>query len=103
MLNTLLNHADVVKVACLAQLVNALAPHYDRAGRPRLGADDVLAVPLWLAVRRGTAPAAGDRGPDLCLRCQPEGPCTFSSSAVLSEDGTHVTVFAVNKKASTKS
>ena len=26
MLNTLLNHADVVKVACLAQLVNALAP-----------------------------------------------------------------------------
>ena len=26
MLNTLLNHADVIKISCLAQLVNALAP-----------------------------------------------------------------------------
>ncbi len=75
MLNTLLNHADVVKVACLAQLVNA-GPHYDRAGRPRMGTDDLLAVPLRLSVRPRHGPAAGGRGPDLRLRCQPE-PRTF--------------------------
>lgn len=77
MLNTLLNHADVVKVACLAQLVNALAPIMTEPGGRCLGADDVLAVPLWLAVRPRHGPAAGGRGPDLCLRCQPEGPVPF--------------------------
>ena len=95
MLNTpLLSHADVVKVACLAQLVNA-GPHYDRAGRPRMGTGDLLAVPLRLSVRPARPCSRRSRSrptPAVSAR----GPC-LSSSAVLSEDGAHVTVFAVNK------
>ena len=40
----LLNHADRVKAACLAQLVNAIAPIMTRDRRAGLAADDLLAL-----------------------------------------------------------
>ena len=41
---SLLNHADRVKVACLAQLVNVIAPIMTETGGAGLAADDLLSV-----------------------------------------------------------
>ena len=42
---SLLNHADRVKTACLAQLVNVIAPEYhDGDRRTRVAPDGILAV-----------------------------------------------------------
>lgn len=77
MLNTLLNHADVVKVACLAQLVNALAPIMTEPGGRAWAQTTYWPFLYGSQFGRGHGPAAGGRGPDLCLRCQPEGPVPF--------------------------
>ena len=39
---SLLNHADRVRSACLAQLVNVIAPDHDRDGRSSVAPDDLL-------------------------------------------------------------
>ena len=44
MLITLLKHADRVKIACLAQLVNADSPHYDRKRRKGLETNHLLSI-----------------------------------------------------------
>ena len=46
---SLLNHADRVTSACLAQLVNAIAPDHDRDRRAGVAADDdaTLAPASW--------------------------------------------------------
>ena len=41
---SLLNHADRVKVACLAQLVNVIAPIMTEDGGPSMAADHLLSV-----------------------------------------------------------
>ena len=96
MLNTLLNHADVVKVACLAQLVNALAPIMTEPDG-RAWAQTTY-WPFFYGSRfgRGTV-----------LRTEPDVPSYacgvseavpyLSCAAVLSEDGRTITLFAVNK------
>lgn len=46
MLITLLKHADRVKIACLAQLVNVIAPIMtDQGGGAKMEADDLLSIP----------------------------------------------------------
>ena len=97
MLITLLKHADRVKIACLAQLVNAIAPIATVNGRRRLAADDLLPVPARLALRPGRR--AGSAG------LQPRATRAGSSTAcrcwrrwrpsTRSEDSS--TLFAVNR------
>ena len=52
---SLLNHADRVKAACLAQLVNVIAPIMTETGGAGVAADDLLPVrayePAWAAAR----------------------------------------------------
>lgn len=56
---TLLRHADRVKVACLAQLVNVIAPIMTRTGGPALAADNFLSLcsgfPVWKGDSYGSA------------------------------------------------
>lgn len=96
MMNTLLNNADVVKIACLAQLVNALAP--------------IMTVPggkAWVQTTYYPFLYASQFGRGTALKAQIEAPCYscrinehasyLSAACVRSEDGRYVTVFAVNK------
>ena len=96
MLNTLLNHADVVKVACLAQLVNALAPIMTEPGGRAWAQTTYWPFLYGSQFGRGTALQQEVEVPTYACGVSPKAPY-LSSSAVLSEDGTHVTVFAVNK------
>ena len=96
LLNTLLNHADVVKVACLAQLVNALAPIMTEPGGRAWAQTTYWPFLYGSQFGRGTALQQEVEVPTYACGVSPKAPY-LSSSAVLSEDGTHVTVFAVNK------
>ena len=96
MLNTLLNHADVVKVACLAQLVNALAPIMTEPDG-RAWAQTTY-WPFFYGSRfgRGTALRAEPDVPSYACGVSEAVPY-LSCAAVLSEDGRTITLFAVNK------
>lgn len=96
MMNTLLNNADTVKIACLAQLVNALAAIMTEPGGAAWA--QTIYYPFALASQngRGTALKAA-------VACESYA-CAISESvpyvdvaAVLSEDETIVTLFAVNR------
>ena len=54
-LNTFIRRADVVKIACIAQLVNVIAPIMTEPGGAGLAADDLLALPVRIAYGRGKA------------------------------------------------
>ena len=96
MLNTLLNHADVVKIACLAQLVNALAPIMTEPNG-RAWAQTTY-WPFFYGSRfgRGTVLRAELDAPVYACSVSEAVPY-LSCAAVLSEDSRTVTVFAVNK------
>jgi alpha-N-arabinofuranosidase len=93
---TLLKHADRVKIACLAQLVNTIAPIMTEKGGPAwrqttfypflhascFGRGKVLETP-WTAPTYDTK----DRG----------GVPTLEAAAVLHEENAQLTVFAVNR------
>jgi len=96
MLITLMNHADVVKIACLAQLVNVIAPIMTEPG----GRAWVQTIywPFLYASRfgRGTALALETDGPT--YRCAVGDAVPYlTSAAVLSEDGGEISVFLVNR------
>ena len=95
MLITLMNNADRVKVACLAQLVNVIAPIMTRVGG---GAwKQTIFHPFMEASKHG-------RGVSLkpIIECEKYGTTNFSdvptvdASAVLGDDGS-LTIFAVNR------
>ena len=65
LLISLLRHADRVAVACLAQLVNAIARDHDRARRRGVAADDLPPVRRDLALRQRRCLAPGDRRTEL--------------------------------------
>ena len=95
MLITLLRHADRVKVACLAQLVNVIAPIMTRAGG---GAwCQTIFYPFMHASRygRGAALLPVLSSPTYETKALGAVPCV-DAMAVENEDG-GVTVFAVNK------
>ena len=56
-LNTFIRRSDVVKIACIAQLVNVIAPIMTEPGGAGLAADDLLSLLFRLRVRprRGAA------------------------------------------------
>ena len=96
MLNTIINHTDTVKIACLAQLVNVIAPIMtEPGGRAWV---QTIYYPFFYASRYGRGTA---------LRVQADSPsysCNVSDAvpyldcaAVLSENGQEITLFAVNR------
>ena len=50
-LNTFIRRSDVVKIACIAQLVNVIAPIMTEPGGRRMAADDLLSLFLRLRLR----------------------------------------------------
>lgn len=77
MLNTLLNHADVVKVACLAQLVNALAPIMTEPGGRAWAQTTYWPFLYGSQFGRGTALQQEVEVPTYACGRQPEGPVPF--------------------------
>ena len=96
MLNTLINNADVVKIACLAQLVNVIAPIMTEPNG-RVWTQTIY-WPFLYGSRygRGTALRAEAEAPTYACGVSPAA-SYLSCAAVLSEDEKYVTVFAVNK------
>ena len=62
-LNTFIRRSDVVRIACIAQLVNVIAPIMTEPGGARLAADDLLALP---ASPPSTAAAPRCNSPSTC-------------------------------------
>jgi len=96
MLTTLINNADVVKIACLAQLVNTIAPIMtENNGRVWL---QTIFYPFLYTSQygRGTALTAQIDAP--VYDCSAgSGISCLDCAAVLSEDGQFLTLFLVNK------
>lgn len=96
MMNAILRHADRVKIACLAQLVNVIAPIMTENGGRAW--KQTIYYPFMFASKYG-------RGYSLQLKTDISKYDTkwycdvpdVDTSAVLSEDGTELTVFAVNR------
>ena len=95
MLITLLRNADRVKIACLAQLVNVIAPIMTRNGGGCWA--QTIYYPFMHASRygRGTSLRAVVRSPKYDCRDY-EGVPTIDAAAVAQDDGS-VTVFCVNR------
>ena len=85
-----------MKVACLAQLVNALAPIMTEPGGRAWAQTTYWPFLYGSQFGRGTALQQEVEVPTYACGVSPKAPY-LSSSAVLSENGAHVTVFAVNK------
>jgi alpha-N-arabinofuranosidase len=86
---TLLNHADRVKMACLAQLVNVIAPIRTRTGGPAWR--QTIYYPFQHAARlRGTVLRVQAEAPEIAA-----GIPALEATAV--HDGEHITVLAVNR------
>ncbi|MBQ9251890.1 MAG: alpha-N-arabinofuranosidase [Clostridia bacterium] len=95
MLNTLIRNSDRVKIACLAQLVNVIAPIMTRNGGGAWA--QTIYWPLMHAsvYGRGTALRPVSESP--VYDCADyEGVPYMDTSATLSEDGS-LTIFAVNR------
>lgn len=96
LLITLINNSDRVKIACLAQLVNVIAPIMTEAGG-RIWAQTIF-YPFMYTSRHG-------RGTALDASCEcgsysaggKENIPYIDSAAVISEDGKELAVFAVNR------
>ncbi|MEI8095996.1 MAG: alpha-N-arabinofuranosidase [Spirochaetales bacterium] len=96
LLNSLLRHADRVKIACLAQLVNVIAPILTRTGGPAW--KQTIFWPLYHASTYG-------RGTSLQVKLDAGGydnqtygfVSWLDASAVLSDDGRGLTLFVVNR------
>jgi len=96
LINTLLRHADRVKIACMAQLVNVIAPIMTRNAGPAW--KQTIFWPLYHASRYG-------RGTSMAVRLQVgsyDNPTYgqvpwLDASAVRSPDGKSLTLFLVNR------
>ena len=95
LLNTFIRHADRVKIACIAQLVNVIAPIMTMTGGPAWA--QTTYWPLLYASRygRGDSLLARLDGPVYDCRAY-EGVPTVDLSAVLAQDGS-LTLFCVNR------
>jgi alpha-L-arabinofuranosidase len=99
MLISLINHADRVRIACLAQLVNVIAAVMTENGGPAWR--QTIYWPLLHASTwgRGTVLRTLVEGPACRCREQPQAPC-LSAATVLEPQTGAVTVFAVNRHTS---
>lgn len=96
MLNTLIRNADVVKIACLAQLVNTIAPIMTEPGG-RAWVQGVY-YPFLYASRygRGTALRVRAEGPAYACAVSDRTPY-LDQAAVLSPDERELRLFLVNR------
>nr|MBQ8243942.1 alpha-N-arabinofuranosidase [Oscillospiraceae bacterium] len=96
MMNTLLNNADTVKIACLAQLVNALAAIMTEPGGAAWA--QTIYWPFALASQNGRGYALQTNVDCEAYSCGiSESVPYIDVSAVLSSDETTVTVFIINR------
>ncbi len=94
---TLLKHADRVKIACLAQLVNVIAPIMTETGGG-IWKQTIFYPFMYTSVNgRGTALKAEVES-DTFTEGKAENVATVDAVAVLSEDEKVISVFAVNRK-----
>lgn len=101
LLITLLKNSDRVKMACLAQLVNVIAPIMTQTGGKSWA--QTIYYPFMHCSRHG-------RGTALDIRCECDTYCTdnkdevpfIETVAVLSEDESELTIFAVNRSLNDK-
>src|SRR3954471_20853332 len=105
---SLLNHADRVKAACLAQLVNVIAPIMTETGGPAWRQTIFHPFAQWSNLGRGRVLRAAVHSPTYATRYyDPRGPLELyydlpavpylKLAAVHDEEGGRVTVFALNR------
>ena len=96
MMNAILRHADRVKIACLAQLVNVIAPIMTENGGRAW--KQTIFYPFYYASKygRGTSLLGVTEGSKYDTRWYSDVP-HVDTAAVLSEDGGTLAVFAVNR------
>lgn len=100
MLITLLKHADRVKMACLAQLVNVIAPIMTEAGGGKAWKQTIFYPFMHAsAYGRGTALLPVISAPVYDTATH-EGVTAVDAVAVHNEEKDEVTIFAVNRKIS---
>jgi alpha-L-arabinofuranosidase len=96
LLISLLRHADRVKIGCLAQLVNVIAPIRSEPGGPSWRQTIFHPFALTSRYGRGTVLRTEATGPTHETPLQGEVP-TLDVTAVRDEESRAVTVFAVNR------
>jgi alpha-N-arabinofuranosidase len=96
LLISLLRHADRVKIACLAQLVNVIAPIRTEPGGPAWRQPTYHPFALTSRHGRGTVLRVEPRGPMYETSWLGEVP-VVDATAVLDEESGAVTLFAVNR------
>jgi alpha-L-arabinofuranosidase len=104
---SLLNHADRVKTACLAQLVNVIAPIMTETGGPAWRQTIFWPFAQWSNFGRGRVLRTRDDAPKYRANCyDPRGPqelwfpvtaSYLKLGAVQQEDGKALTLFGVNR------
>jgi len=96
MINTIINHADTVKIACMAQLVNVIAPIMTEPGGQAWV--QTTYYPFYFASRfgRGTALNVQIECPTYSCKVSQSVPY-LDCSAVLSENESEISLFLVNR------
>ncbi|WP_421743172.1 alpha-N-arabinofuranosidase [Cellulomonas sp.] len=96
LLVTLLNHADRVPVACLAQLVNVIAPIMTEPGGPAWRQPTFHPFATTARLARGTALDLRVSGPSLATSAHGDVPVVTAAATL---DGDDLAVFLVNRSA----
>jgi len=96
LLIALLRHADRVHIACLAQLVNAIAPIMTEPGGPAWRQTTFYPFALASRYGRGRVLAAEPECPAIRTACHGDVPALHATAVIDDRDET-VTVFAVNR------
>ncbi len=96
LINSLLRHTDRVKIACLAQLVNVIAPIMTENGGRAWR--QTIYWPFYYASRHGRGVSLNVRIDVPCYESRDVGevPC-LDASAVLAPDGSSLSIFCVNR------
>ncbi len=95
-INVFLRHADRVKIACIAQLVNVIAPIMTATGGPAWRQS--IFHPLQIASRLGRGISLNVVTDSPTYDCDEADDVPYADvSAVASADGATVTIFAVNR------
>ena len=96
LVNSLLRHADRVKVACLAQLVNVIAPIMTDNGGSAWR--QTIYWPFYYASKYGRGTSMSVKVDSSAYENETYGEVPFlDASAVLSEDGATLSLFCVNR------
>jgi alpha-N-arabinofuranosidase len=96
LINSLLRHADRVKIACMAQLVNVIAPIMTENGG--LAWRQTIYWPLLYASRHGRGVSMDVKIDSPSYESKDVGDVPYlDASSVLSGDGTSLCIFCVNR------